>query len=99
VREVITMARIAYGDGEVDLAVTEQGPHESAWLALDAAKARDTLGVRPHLTLAEAIGRTMTWYCAHRDRRDALSLCRADIEAFETRLGDEAVPSALRRHG
>jgi hypothetical protein len=41
----------------------------------------------------------MAWYRAHRDHGDALSLCRADIEAFETRLGDEAVPATLRRLG
>ena len=85
VRDVITMARAAYGKGDVEFAASEQGPHESAWLALDATKAHGTLGVRPHLTLAEAIGRTMTWYCAHCDRGDALSLCRADIAAYEAR--------------
>ena len=83
VRKVITLARAAYGSGDVAFAAEPQGPHESAWLTLDASKAERMLGVRPRLTLADAIGSTMAWYRAHRERSGALALCRADIAAFE----------------
>jgi len=83
VRDVVTLARTAYGSGEIAFASEPDGPHESAFLTLDAAKAEETLGVRPRLTLADAIGRTMAWYRAHRERGDALELCRGDIAAYE----------------
>ena len=83
VREVVTQAQKAYGHGDVAFAVEAQGPHEAAFLTLDATKAEQTLGVRPRLTLAEAIGRTMAWYRAHRELGDALALCRADIATYE----------------
>ena len=50
---------------------------------LDPAKARERLGVRPRLTLPQAIEKTMRWYRAHREGGDALELCRADIAAYE----------------
>jgi CDP-glucose 4,6-dehydratase len=83
VRDVVTMARAAYGSGDVAFATEAQGPHEAAFLTLDARKAEQALGVTPRLTLADAIGRTMAWYRAHRDHGDARSLCRADIAAYE----------------
>ena len=83
VREIVMLARSAYGSGDVDFATDAQGPHESAFLTLDATKAERALGVTPRLTLADAVGRTMAWYRAHRERGDALALCRADIAAYE----------------
>jgi len=83
VREVVTLAQTAYGGGEVAFDAEPQGPHEAAFLTLDASKAEQTLGVTPRLTLADAIGRTMAWYRAHRDHGDAIGLCRADIAAYE----------------
>jgi CDP-glucose 4,6-dehydratase len=83
VRDVVTLARAAYGSGEVAFASAPQGPHEAAFLTLDAAKAEAMLGVKPRLLLADAIERTMSWYRAHRDRGNALALCRADIAAYE----------------
>jgi CDP-glucose 4,6-dehydratase len=83
VRQVVTLARAAYGSGDIAFAAQPEGPHESAFLTLDAGKAEQMLGVRPRLTLAEAIGKTMAWYRTHREHGDALALCRADIAAFE----------------
>ena len=45
VREVVELARAAYGDGEVHYGDGTEGPQESAWLALDVAKAQRVLGV------------------------------------------------------
>jgi CDP-glucose 4,6-dehydratase len=83
VREVVMLARAAYGSGDVAFAAEPDGPHEAAYLTLDATKAAETLGVKPRLSLAEAIGLTMAWYRAHRDRGDALTLCCADIATYE----------------
>lgn len=83
VHDLVEMARAAYGSGEVEFAAAESGPHESQRLTLDSAKAQDMLEIRPRLTLSEAIKATMAWYRAHRDRGNALALCRADIAAYE----------------
>ena len=83
VRDVVNLARVAYGSGDVAFTAEPQGPHEAAFLTLDARKAEAMLGVRPRLTLSDAIGCTMTWYRAHLEHGDALALCRADIDAYE----------------
>ena len=41
------------------------------------------LGVRPRLTLAQGVGRTMDWYRAQQGGADAQALCEADIAAYE----------------
>jgi CDP-glucose 4,6-dehydratase len=90
VRDLIELARAAYGEGEVRYSDASEGPHESAWLALDIAKARNVLGVSPTLTLVQAVTRTMAWYRAHKDGADARRLCEADIADFETRASSLA---------
>jgi CDP-glucose 4,6-dehydratase len=97
VRDVVERARQNYGQGEIDYRDGTQGPHESAWLALDVTKARDVLGVAPVLPLAQAIGLTMAWYRAHGQGADARQLCDADISGFETRLLNRsaAAPESL----
>lgn len=82
VREVIELARVAYGSGEVTWADGNEGPHEAGWLALEVAKARSLLGIEPRWTLAQAIHRTMRWYRGQRQGELARGLCEADIEAF-----------------
>jgi CDP-glucose 4,6-dehydratase len=90
VRDLVELARAAYGEGEVRYGDASEGPHESAWLALDIAKARNVLGVSPTLTLVQAVTRTMAWYRAHKDGADARRLCEADIADFETRASSLA---------
>jgi CDP-glucose 4,6-dehydratase len=83
VRDLVELARTAYGGGEVDYRDGSEGPHESAWLALNVTKAADLLGVIPKLTLVETVKRTMAWYRAHAFGTDARALCEAEISAFE----------------
>lgn len=83
VRDLIEMARAAYGKGAVRYGAGDEGPQESGWLALDIAKARAALGVEPKLKLADAVNRTMAWYRARHDGADALTLCQQDIAAYE----------------
>ena len=90
VRDLLELARAAYGEGEVHYGDGSEGPHESAWLALDIAKARTVLSVSPTLTLVQAVTRTMAWYRAHKDGADARRLCEADIADFETRASSLA---------
>jgi CDP-glucose 4,6-dehydratase len=83
VREVVDLARAAYKDGEVIYGEGGEGPHEADWLALEVAKARAVLGIRPKWSLDEAVRRTMVWYKALRNGADACRLCEAEIAAYE----------------
>jgi CDP-glucose 4,6-dehydratase len=98
VRDVVELARAAYGEGEVRYGSGDDGPHEAAWLALDAAKAESVLGVSPRWTLIETVKRTMAWYRARRDGTDARALCAADIADFDAR-GDAQAPAAAKLAG
>ena len=82
VRDVVEMARRAYGGGSVAYGDGDGGPHEAAWLALEIAKARTVLGVRPRWHLAAALGRTIDWYRGLEQGADARALCLADIAAY-----------------
>jgi CDP-glucose 4,6-dehydratase len=82
VRELVTMAREAFGRGEVRFADRIDGPHEAAYLMLDSRKAAAALGVAPRWPLAQALERTMAWYRTHAAGDDALALCRRDIADF-----------------
>jgi len=86
VRDVVELARAAYGEGEVEYGQGGEGPHEAAWLALDAGRAETVLGVSPRLTLIQAIQRTMAWYKAQADGGDARKLCESEIADFEARV-------------
>ena len=83
VRQVVEMARAAYGGGEVICGAGTDGPHEAGWLALETAKARVALGFAPKWALAESVNRTMAWYRAQHEGADARDLCEAEIAAYE----------------
>jgi CDP-glucose 4,6-dehydratase len=97
VRDLVELARAAYGEGEVYFGDGNDGPHEAAWLALDNAKARNVLGIAPKLTPVQAVQRTMAWYRAHKDGADARQLCQADIDNFEARMLPKAKPAAAKK--
>jgi CDP-glucose 4,6-dehydratase len=82
VREVVSLAQEAFGGGEVVWEEGDTGPHEAGWLALEIAKSRSVLGVRPRWTLPEAVRRSMHWYRRLQDGAPASELCAEDIAAF-----------------
>ncbi len=83
VRQVIELARGAWGGGAVSYAPNADGLHEAGWLALETSKAQAGLDLQPRWALAQAVQRTMRWYRALRDGADARTLCTTDIEAWE----------------
>jgi CDP-glucose 4,6-dehydratase len=83
VREVIELARSAYGVGQVSYQNDSAGPHEAGCLTLEVAKARVALGVKPRLDLARSVHDTLEWYRAQHQGADARALCEAQIAAFE----------------
>lgn len=86
VRDVVEVARQAYGEGDVHYAAGSEGPHEAGWLALEIAKSRHTLGVAPRWDLSASIKRTMKWYLAQYGGADARALCEAEIADYEAEL-------------
>ena len=82
VHEMVERARQAYGSGEIRFGDGSEGPHETGWLALEAAKARVDLGVQPKWPLAETVTRTMAWYRAQHAGADARELCLAEIADY-----------------
>ena len=82
VREVIELARAAYGGGDIGYSDGADGPREAGWLALEIAKAREVLDVLPRWSLSQAVTRTLQWYRAQASGASALALSDADIAAF-----------------
>jgi CDP-glucose 4,6-dehydratase len=83
VRDVVGLACLNYGGGEVVYGNGSDGPHEAKMLTLEIARARAVLGVVPKWSLATAVERTMRWYRRQADGSDASTLCEEDIAAYE----------------
>ncbi len=82
VRDVVEIARDAFGRGEMAWGVKRDALHEAGELALDNSKAKEALGIAPVWSLQTAVDRTMRWYRHQLEGEDARSLCERDIEAF-----------------
>ncbi len=82
VRQVVDLAKPVFTEAITTWGDEGQGPHEARWLALDTAKARQTLGLAPVWPLEDAVRRTMEWYRGHTRSMPARDLCLADINRF-----------------
>lgn len=83
VRQLVELARTAYGFGEVAFSDDTEGPHEAGWLALEIVKGRISLGFTPKWGLVETVNRTMAWYRMQNAKNDARTLCEAEIADYE----------------
>jgi CDP-glucose 4,6-dehydratase len=83
VRDIIEIARKAYGNGQVRYGQEDQGPHEAGLLALDISKARQTLGFQPRLTLTDSVQKTINWYRSQFSGLDPRELCDNEIADYE----------------
>ena len=68
---------------------TDDGPPESASLALDSAKARIRLGWQPAWSFEESLARVAQWHRAHQDGADARTLTCAQIADYQQALSGE----------
>jgi len=84
VRSVVQLARSAYGTGHIAWGDGNGGPHEAGWLALEVAKVRTLIGVKPRWPLVEAVQRTIDWYLRCRNDADVRAICDADIADYES---------------
>ena len=92
VRDVINIARSAFGSGDVAFGTEVSGPHEAGLLMLDVSKAKQVLGIDPCLALEAAVATTMHWYRDHHQGVAARELCLQDISAYTAAaaIGDAA---------
>jgi CDP-glucose 4,6-dehydratase len=79
VREVVILAKQAYGKGDVHFGDVNKNPHEASWLALETAKVRAMIDVKPKWSLIETVSRTMKWYQAFYLGADPIELCQIEI--------------------
>ena len=82
VREVVSMAQTAFGQGHVQWGDGKDGPHEAGLLMLDTSLAKSQLGVQSVFALKDAIGMTMRWYRDLQAGQSAADLCARDIAYF-----------------
>jgi CDP-glucose 4,6-dehydratase len=82
VREVVGMAHVAFGHGQVQWGDGKEGPHEAGLLTLDTSLAKSQLGVQSVFPLKDAIGMTMRWYRDLQAGQTAAELCERDIAYF-----------------
>ncbi len=91
VRDVLTLARKAFGRGDIQWNEAAATRHEAGWLSLETTKARHKLGLVPRWSLQEGVSRTMNWYRQQNEGADAKALCVADIDAFEAAKSQERI--------
>lgn len=84
VRQLIDSALKIHETGTVFHSETNDGLHEAGWLALEISKAREILEFNPHLSLNDAIKKTMSWYKLLAEGTSALELCERDIVSYES---------------
>jgi len=84
VREVLQLARAAYGAGDIEFALDKDGVHEAGVLLLDSSRIRSVLGPQPGWNLAQTVSRSVAWYRAQQSGAPAQQLCDDDIAAFES---------------
>lgn len=82
VRQVVDLAKPVFPEAITTWGDEGKGPHEARWLALDTAKARQTLGLAPVWPLEDAVRRTMEWYRERHQGTPARDLCVADLERY-----------------
>jgi CDP-glucose 4,6-dehydratase len=86
VREVIQMARVAYGVGDIVWGDFTEGPHEAGQLTLEIAKAQNILGFKPRWSLRDSVPRTVSWYLNQGTGMDARTLCERDIADYQNEV-------------
>ncbi|MDC0038082.1 CDP-glucose 4,6-dehydratase [Gammaproteobacteria bacterium] len=83
VETVVSKAGKLFNESKYVVRSSDKNVHESDWLMLDTAKARNVLGWYSKWSLDDAIARTIFWYQKHLSGDDARALCESDIAMHE----------------
>ena len=82
VQQVATLARAAFGRGDISWEEGTGDLHEALTLTLDNSKAKVQLGHYPVWKLETAIARTMEWYRLQLEGQNATCLCEGDVHFY-----------------
>ncbi|MFJ6650081.1 CDP-glucose 4,6-dehydratase [Streptomyces sp. NPDC091290] len=83
VASVVALAQTVYPQGRAILGSGEDTSYESAWLRIDASKARRELGFTNRFGIDDAIRETFRWYRLVHEGQEPLTVCRDMIRAYE----------------
>lgn len=86
VQTVVEMVIDSYGEGEMEITMSEEQIHETGFLNLDITKAVIELGWKPMLTMSEKIQMTIEWYKKY-ENEDVYELCTKQIEMWMKKRG------------
>lgn len=77
--ELVDLFCKTWGEGLSWVNKSDGGPHEANFLKLDCSKVKTTFGWRPRFGVAEAVGMSVEWYRAYRDKKDVTAVMDAQI--------------------
>lgn len=86
VKQVVELARQAYGSGNVEYCVKNDDPHEAGQLNLDTSKVRCLLDLQPKWGIEKAVQKSIEWYKLVAQGYDARQLCFEQIAEYEAKL-------------
>jgi len=86
VETVVSKASKFFDGSKYVVESSDKDVHESNWLMLDTAKARNVLGLCSKWSLDDAIAHTILWYQQQSSGADASALCESDIAMYEKTL-------------
>ena len=81
-----------WGRGEVVERPDPNAVHEANWLKLDCSKARQRLGWRWVWDIDRTLEQTAWWYRSFQEGRNALDLCHAQIDRYQSDAAATALP-------
>lgn len=84
VQDVVSRITDLWGDGARWALDANPHPHEAHYLKLDCSRARQMLGWRPRLALADALQWTVEWYRAHGAGADMNAFCLEQIARYQS---------------
>ena len=82
VGELATLFCDAWQEGVCWKNVSDEGPHEAAFLKLDCSKIKRTLGWKPRWNIRTAVEKTVEWSRIYRDQSDVRACMEAQIREF-----------------
>ncbi len=81
--ELVNLFCQAWGEGLIWVDKSQKNaPHEANFLKLDCSKLKSTFGWTPRYHIREAIGQTVAWAKAYRDKKDIAAFMDKQIEDF-----------------
>lgn len=82
VGELATLFCDAWQEGASWKNVSDEGPHEAAFLKLDCSKIKSTLGWKPRWNIQTAVEKTVEWSKMYRDQGDIRACMEAQIREY-----------------